>query len=240
MSPILVVQHEGDCPPAWFGTWMTEAGAVLDVRRPYAGEDLPADLTGHSGMVVLGGSMNALDESATPWLAPVKALVREAVGARVPMLGICLGHQIATDALGGQVVRNRAGTQRGLLIIGWNNAVAGDPVFGTRPLAAAHWNSDIAHVPPDGATVLARAESGEIQVLRFGETAWGIQSHPEVDERVLQAWAEQEWAEVGTDNQAEVDDFLTRVVDEWDSLVAWWQPVAAAFAALCLAAPAQP
>ena len=224
-APVLVVQHEDDCPPAWFGTWMAAAGATLDVRRPYAGEALPADLSEHSGLLVLGGAMNATDELATPWLVPTKALVREAVESEVPVLGICLGHQIVADALGGTVEPNPNGTQRDLLAHAWTREAADDLVFGSRPSPAAHWNNDVVTAPPPGAAVLARAPGGEIQALRFGVRAWGIQSHPEVDEQILAAWAEEDQVEVGP--------FLAAVAAARDALDTAWRPVAVAFATLC-------
>jgi GMP synthase (glutamine-hydrolysing) len=61
-DPVLVVQHEDACPPAWLGEWLTAGGLTLDVRRPYAGEALPESMSAHSGLVVLGGSMGAYDE----------------------------------------------------------------------------------------------------------------------------------------------------------------------------------
>jgi GMP synthase (glutamine-hydrolysing) len=222
---ILVVQHEADCPPAWFGTWMTEAGATLDVRHPYAGEGLPDDLTEHAGLLVLGGAMNAVDEVATPWLVPTKALVREAVAADVPVLGICLGHQIVADALGGTVAVNPNGTQRDLLGHGWTDAAADDPLFCGRPGRAAHWNNDVVTQAPPGATVLAPAPRGEVQALRFADRAWGIQSHPEVDETILATWAAADRVEVG--------DFLENVAAARTQLIASWRPVATAFAVLC-------
>ncbi|MFL6107914.1 MAG: type 1 glutamine amidotransferase [Marmoricola sp.] len=228
-APVLVVQHEDGCPPAWFGTWMTAAGATLDVRRPYAGETLPADLSEHSGLLVLGGAMNATDEEAAPWLTATKALVREALQRETPVLGICLGHQVVADALGGTVEPNQNGTQRGLLDHGWTEAVVDDPLFGTRPARAAHWNDDVVSEAPPGAVVLARAPGGEVQALRFGVRAWGIQSHPEVDEQVLAVWAEEDRVDVGS--------FLAEVAHARSSLDASWQPVAAAFATLCAANP---
>ena len=45
MTPVvLVVQHQELCPPGWVGEWLTEEGLLLDVRHPYAGDPLPADL----------------------------------------------------------------------------------------------------------------------------------------------------------------------------------------------------
>ena len=100
-----MVQHETICPPGWVGDWLVEAGATLDVRHPYAGDDLPATLDDHDALVVLGGSMGANDDADHAWLARVKALVREAAERAVPTWGICLGHQLCAVALGGEVVR---------------------------------------------------------------------------------------------------------------------------------------
>jgi GMP synthase (glutamine-hydrolysing) len=204
---------------------MTEAGANLDIRRPYVGEDLPAMLEEHVGMLVLGGAMNAVDEAATPWLAATKTLVRAAVDADLPLLGICLGHQIIADALGGTVARNPHGTQADLLDIGWTADAGEDLLFGSRPARAAHWNDDVVLHPPAGSTVLATAPGGEVQALRFADRAWGIQSHPEVDETILRAWAEQD----GVD----AHEFIVRTAAARQELEAGWQPVAQQFAGLC-------
>lgn len=222
---VLVVQHEEECPPAWFGVWILEAGVALDVRKPYVGEALPDDLSAHTGLLVLGGAMNAVDEVATPWLAPTKSLVRAAVAREIPLLGICLGHQIIADALGGTVEANPRGSQRDLVEHCWTEGAGEDLLFGNRPRRAAHWNNDVVVVAPPGAVVLATAPGGEIQALRFGARAWGIQSHPEVDERILAAWAAEDAVEVG--------DFLTQVTRARAELDHAWRPVAAAFAGLC-------
>jgi GMP synthase (glutamine-hydrolysing) len=226
---ILVVQHEDDCPPAWFGTWMTDAGASLDIRRPYAGDDLPPDLSAHDGLLVLGGAMSATDGVATPWLGPTKALVRAAVATDVPLLGICLGHQIVADALGGTVAPNPNGVQRDLLGHGWTERADGDPLFAGRPGRAAHWNNDVVTEPPPSATVMARAPGGEVQALRFAARAWGIQSHPEVDEKILASWAVQDRVDVG--------QFLADVAAARADLDGSWKPVAVAFATLCAPNP---
>ena len=116
---VLVVQHQDDCPPALVGDWLVEAGCVLDVRRPYAGDELPDDLADHDAFLVLGGSMGAADDADHHWLAATKALIREAAEGGTPTLGICLGHQLAAVALGGEVTRNPQGQQLGLLPMGW-------------------------------------------------------------------------------------------------------------------------
>jgi GMP synthase (glutamine-hydrolysing) len=191
---VLVVQHEDGCPPARVGTWLEEAGLRLDVRRPYAGEDLPADLSGHEAVVVLGGQMGANDDADHGWLTPTKALVREAARDGVPTLGICLGHQLVAVALGGTVDRNPRGRQIGVLDIGWTEAAATDPLLAglATPRRAVQWNEDLVLVPPPGAVLLAATPRGEVQAMRFAPTVWGLQWHPEATPAIVREWGSHE------------------------------------------------
>jgi GMP synthase (glutamine-hydrolysing) len=228
---VLVVQHQDDCPPALVGEWLIEAGCALDVRRPYAGDDLPADLGEHDALLVLGGSMGANDDADHAWLAPTKELVREAAERRTPTLGICLGHQLIAASLGGVVEKNPRGQQLGLLEMGWTSEVQGDDLMGglTGTGLAVHWNDDIVTIAPTGTVVLARAAEGELQAARFAPTVWGVQLHPEVDDRILRAWAEED-----PDRYAEgvVEDVLARIAAARSDLVNGWRPLAQALASL--------
>jgi len=220
-----VVQHQDDCPPALVGRWLTEAGCRLDVRRPYVGDDLPADLSGHDALIVLGGSMGAHD--AHPWLAPTQALVRTAAAEGVPTLGICLGHQLAAVALGGRSEVNPHGRQFGVLPIGWTRAADDDQVLGSRPARVIHWNNDVVTSLPPGSVILAEAPDGTVQAARFADTVWGIQAHPEVDDAIVAAWAADEREEIGA---AVVDAALVEMSAAGPELVRAWRPVAEAFA----------
>ena len=188
---ILVVQHEDGCPPARLGVWMSDAGCELDVRRPYAGEDLPGDLTGHQAMVVLGGEMGANDDAVHPWLTPTKDLFREAARDMVPTLGVCLGHQLAAVALGGTVGRSPRGRQIGVLEVGWTGPAAADPLLGSLATSrrAIQWNEDLVLDPPPGAVLLAATAVGEVQAMRFAPTVWGVQWHPEATLEMIESWA---------------------------------------------------
>lgn len=223
---ILVVQHQEDCPPALLGTWLREEGCGLDVRHPYAGDDLPADLSGHDALVVLGGSMGANDDKTHPWLPATRGLIRSAAEGRTPVLGICLGHQLAAAALGGAVEVNRHGRQFGVLPMGWADVAADDPVLGSRPARAIHWNNDVVTALPPGAVALAHAPDGTVQAARFAESVWGVQPHPEVDDEIVARWAEDDRDEIGSDL---VDRALARMSSAGAELTAAWQPVAAAF-----------
>jgi GMP synthase (glutamine-hydrolysing) len=232
MAPrVLVVQHEDDCPPAWVGDWLAEAGCALDVRGPYAGDPLPGDLQDHDALLVLGGAMGANDDDAHPWLAPTKQLVREAAARAVPTLGICLGHQLLAVALGGEAGPNPRGQQLGLLPVGWTDDAGRDDL--TRGLVGTgygvHWNDDVVLRAPEGTVVLARTPQGEVQVARFAPRAWGVQLHPEVDDRILASWAEDDRDRY---DEGVLDDVLRRVAVVRDDLAAGWRPLAQAFAAL--------
>jgi len=231
MAQVLVVQHEDDCPPAWVGDWLVEAGCTLDVRRPYAGDDLPTDLADHAALLVLGGAMGANDNATHPWLVPTKELVREAADQAVPTLGICLGHQIVAVALGGESAPNPRGQQLGLLPVGWTEAAGRDDL--TSGLVGTgfgvHWNDDVVVRAPDGTAALALTPEGELQVARFAPTVWGVQLHPEVDERILATWAEDDRDRY---DEGVLDEVLRRIAAARDDLEAGWRPLAQAFAAL--------
>jgi GMP synthase (glutamine-hydrolysing) len=224
---VLVVQHQPDCPPALLGLWLDAAGCALDLRHPYAGEPLPGDLRDHDALVVLGGSMGAYDDEAHPWLGPTKALVRVAADRRVPALCICLGHQLAAVALGGAVEASRHGRQLGVLPMGWTEQAAVDPVLGTRPTRAIHWNNDVVTELPAGATALAFAPDGTVQAARLGAEVWGLQPHPEVDETIVARWAADEREVIGPEV---TDAALAEMRAATTELARAWQPVAAAFA----------
>ena len=221
---VLVVQHDDECPPAWVGDWLLAAGCTVDVRRPYAGEEMPADLSAHEAMVVLGGPMGAKDDQHA-WIPLTKELIREAADEQLPTLGICLGHQLCAVALGGEVGRNPLGQQLGLVETGWLPAADADPMFGplTGTRRGVHWNDDIVLRLPEGATLLAATPADEPQAVRFAPTVWGVQLHPEADAQVITPWADADRARYDDDR---VDVALAAVTAGRDELERGWRPLA--------------
>ncbi|HSJ22144.1 MAG TPA: type 1 glutamine amidotransferase [Nocardioidaceae bacterium] len=230
-QPVLVVEHEAQCPPGWVGEWLAETGRVVDVRRPYRGDDLPGRLDDHGGLLVLGGSMDAGSDDRHPWLGGVKHLLRAAAAEQVPALGICLGHQLAAVALGGSVHPNPLGQQIGVLDVGWSAAVVDDPLLGPVSGArrAVQWNNDVVAVLPPGAEVLARAVTGEVQAARFAPTVWGVQWHPEVGEEIVRAWADND-RDSAVERGVDVDEYVAAVAAARDELRVSWAPLATGFA----------
>jgi GMP synthase (glutamine-hydrolysing) len=228
---MLVLQHEDDDPIHLMGTWMN--GVDLVACRPYDGDAVPASVDEYDGLVVMGGAMGAHDDEKAPWLPAVRDLIRVAADARVPTLGICLGHQLCAVALGGEIVVNPQGRQLGLLDVGWTAEAVDDELMGALvgPRRAMHWNDDVVVDLPAGAVQLATASTGEVQAARHAPTVWGIQWHPEVDHELVAAWADE-----GGLAPSEREHLLDDLVRSRRDLDDWWRPLAERFVELVGAA----
>lgn len=192
MTSILVVQPERDDPLGILGERFAELGVDLEICRPFDGDTIPTTAAEHDGLIVLGGAMGANDDAEHPWLTATKDLLRATITSdTVPVLGICLGHQLIGSALGGRVDRNPAGRALGLTPVGLTEDGASDPLLaGTDGDETLQWNDDVVLELPSGATVLARTSDGAPQAVRYADRAWGLQFHPEVDAATFASWTE--------------------------------------------------
>lgn len=230
---VLVVQHEVGAPAGWFGDALQSFGCRITVATPYDGSPLPG-LDGFAGLLVLGGAVDSWDDEAAPWLPGTRDLVRRAERDGVPTLGICLGHQIAAHALGGRPGRNPAGRTVGVEPVGWLPAAEEDPLLSSATGArrALHWNRDVVLRLPPGATLLARSEDGAVQAARLGRSVWGIQSHPEVDARIVEEWLTEEWDMLREQERELLGELVEDVAAEEHSLTTSWLPLARSFSGL--------
>jgi GMP synthase (glutamine-hydrolysing) len=137
-----------------------------------------------AGIVITGGQMSATEVDRFPSLQATAELALRAIDADVPVLGICLGHQIIGRALGG-VHRESVVDAVGILDI---ELLEPDPWLGDHvgPLGAMRWNSDVVSLPP-GAQLLARSATVDNDAFRYG-SALGMQFHLEADDRVMRLW----------------------------------------------------
>lgn len=188
---VLVVQPEDVAPIGMFEVWLDRAGVDCDVLAVPDGRALPASVGDHDGLIVMGGRMGANDGAEHRWIVPTKGLIVATVAARHPFLGICLGHQLATTALGGEVEVNPAGPTVGLQPWAPTSYGSTDLLTGVLPAGTPvlHHNNDIATRLPEGAVRLATAPDGSVQAVRFGPAAWGLQFHPEADATTVSGWA---------------------------------------------------
>ena len=188
MTRFLVVQHEPDGPGGWLSERWTELGITLDTVRPDLGQSLPEAID-HDAFVVLGGPMNAYEDERHPWLTPTKALLRSALSDGIPTLGICLGHQLLSVAVGGEVILNPSGRAGGLIPLSLNAAGESDPLLaGLSGHEVVQYNGDVVSRLPEGAVQLATGPDGSVQAARFGPRGWGLQFHPETTPETFERW----------------------------------------------------
>jgi GMP synthase (glutamine-hydrolysing) len=231
-AEVLVVQHERETPAGWVGEGLAAAGVRLTVCCPYDGEPLPPDTAEYDGLLVLGGAMDSWDDEGTPWLPATRELVRAAGRTAVPVLGICLGHQIAASALGGTVGRNPAGPTLAVLPVSRTGSADTDPLFaGTELPAAVHWNNDVVLELPPGAEVLARTPDGAVQVARLHRSVWGVQFHPEAGSQIVGSWIAGDGTAL-TAQGIDTDDYLADIRRHEPLLEEAGRRLGAAFAAV--------
>ncbi|MGQ0658116.1 MAG: type 1 glutamine amidotransferase [Chromatiales bacterium] len=187
---ILVFQHLDIEHPGIFGDFLKADGIPWDVVELDEGDSIPA-LDGYDALVVMGGPMDVWEEDEYPWLIAEKRAIREAVAERnMPYLGICLGHQLLGDALGGRVGK-MPGPEVGIADVQLTDAAQRDPMFkGIAPTSnCLQWHGAAVLEPPSGATVLARSPLCEVQAMRVDPNAYGIQYHVEVTQETVPQWA---------------------------------------------------
>jgi GMP synthase-like glutamine amidotransferase len=229
---VLVVQHEPDTGPGWFGDWLAAEGVTLELCHPYAGDELPP-LPAYDGLLVLGGAMAPADDDTCPWLPATRVMLADAVAANVPSFGICLGAELLALGCGGTVARGTAGPELGVLGVDLEPAASDDKVFAAlrgRPRVVQwHWE-EIATLPA-GSVPLASSPAYPHQAFRVGAAAWGVQGHPEVTGDIAAAWAREDSPLLLAEGRAP-DDLVAEVRAAEGELAATWQPLAVAFAAV--------
>lgn len=185
---ILVFQHVPFEPLGTLDPLLKNAGfRIRYVNFARDPKQVPS-LDGYSALIVLGGPMNADQVADFPNLSTEVRLLQAALERGMSVLGICLGAQLLARALGARVRPNHAPE------IGWHDvdltgAGEGDPVlsaFSARQ-QVFQWHEDAIELP-DRAVHLASSELCEVQAFRFGDRAYGLQFHLEVNHTLIDRW----------------------------------------------------
>jgi GMP synthase (glutamine-hydrolysing) len=152
-------------------------------------EPVPASETA-SGLVVLGGEMNADETDRYPFLASVREALRRAVDQGVPVLGICLGAQLLARSLGAAVVPSPA-VEVGFFPIRTADDSASDPLLSSYRDGdlVFQWHRDTFELPA-AATLVLTGDRVPHQAFRVGDRAWGVQFHLEVTRLALHRWVD--------------------------------------------------
>ena len=127
---------------------------------------------------ILTGSRHGVYEDHR-FIAPLEAFIRAAFAAGRPMLGICFGHQIIAQAMGGRVEKAASG---------WGIGRHVYDVDGLGPVALTAWHQDQVTEVPSGAEVVATSAFCPAAALRYGDSALTIQAHPEFSHDVTEVF----------------------------------------------------
>ena len=151
-------------------------GEILDINSQLVDAyPSPDEVAG----IVVSGSPARLGD-AEPWMLRTEEALRQAHAAGTPILGICFGHQLLGEALGGRVAPNPRGREIGTPTLNFRAPdVFLDGVPEEPCVVMTHLDSVV--VLPSGATVLRSTPLEPNAAIRFSETTWGVQFHPEMN-----------------------------------------------------------
>ncbi|HRY30670.1 MAG TPA: type 1 glutamine amidotransferase, partial [Elusimicrobiota bacterium] len=200
--------------------------------------ELP-DLSQFDGVMGSGSPYNVdeLDAEGAQWHKQEQALLRRAVEANKPVLGICFAHQNLAATFGGQVRRADHGLYVGRMKVRLTDP--DDPLFAGVPseiwASEAHGREVPASGVPLGFKKIAESELTAVEGIRHAQPdkkVYGLQFHPEVDLDVVDKTLSK--GEMSNEHGRKIlDNFLgivrqekgarlARLEKEYGAKVAWW------------------
>ena len=136
---------------------------------------LPTQVNAADGWLVTGSRFGVYEEHS--WIKLLEAFLTEAYSQSVPIVGVCFGHQILAQALGGKVEKFDAGWSVGMVDYAVKSM--------SEPVCLAAWHQDQVVEPPASAEVIASTDFCQYAMLAYGDRALSIQPHPEFSSAFL-------------------------------------------------------
>ncbi len=211
MHPVLIFRHSATEGPGYFSTFLDQHAIPWQLVRIDAGDAVPADLNGVSGLCLMGGPMSVNDD--LPWIPPVLALIRQAVAAGTPVIGHCLGGQLIAKALGGHVGANP------IKEIGWGDLTVTDPDAArpwvgdvSQPLPGFHWHGETFSLP-EGARRILKSAWCDNQAYVLDDRHIGMQCHVEMTPELIATWCENGADEIAASDSPAVQQPLAILAD---------------------------
>lgn len=169
--------------------------AVVDGIFPASPED-------HDGWIITGSKFGTYD--GHDWIARLEELVRAIYAADRPLVGICFGHQIIAQALGG--VNEKFGG-------GWSLGHQTYLLADGRTRKVMAWHQDQVTSAPEGAACVGSSEFCRNAYLLYGDRAYTMQPHPEFSASFTDGLLHHRRAGLPADLAQQAEDHMTRPLD---------------------------
>ncbi|MEM8501952.1 MAG: gamma-glutamyl-gamma-aminobutyrate hydrolase family protein [Cyanobacteria bacterium P01_D01_bin.1] len=213
---ILTLIHKETTIPGLVGQKLEAMGYRLEIRAPILGDPLPERFDDYAGVLVFGGPMSVNDNEA--YLHQEIELIRHALAAGLPYLGICLGAQLLAKVLGARVEPHGKAVEE----IGYYPIYATEAGRSHFPdkMMVYQWHKEGFGLP-EGAVLLATGDDFPHQAFRWGEHAYGLQFHPEMTADMADFWSTNGADLIGAPNtqnkQQQLDNHqrYSQGVDRW-------------------------
>lgn len=186
MKPLYIFRHIECEGPGYLGEVLSRLAVPCHVVAIDKDDHVPTDIDGCSGLVFMGGPMSVNDP--LPWIGQELELIREAHAQGLPILGHCLGGQLISKALGGNVSANPVRE------IGWHpvrklhNKTAENWLSGLPArMELFHWHGETFSVP-DQAELILESDHCAHQAFASGNTL-ALQCHVEMTAPMVREWA---------------------------------------------------
>ncbi len=164
-APDVLRDEMGDYPDMFIRLL---AGRGLDFKTFHVeGMEFPASVHDCDGWLITGSRHGAYEDH--PFIKPLEEFIRTAYAEKVPLVGICFGHQIIAQALGGKVEKFKGGWAVG----------PQDYDFDGKPVTLNAWHQDQVVEKPEQAETVGTNAFCEQAALLYDDRAFTVQAHPE-------------------------------------------------------------
>jgi GMP synthase-like glutamine amidotransferase len=184
MKPLHILRHHPKEGPGYLAEVLDNLAIPYKLFAIDQGDTVPHRLDDTSGLVFMGGPMSVNDP--LPWIADELKLIRDAAEKNIPLLGHCLGGQLISKALGGEVA------PMGRKEIGWFdveqlNSTSEWLADVPQRFSAFHWHGE-RFTLPEGACLLLKSDICDHQAYIINNNILAMQCHIEMTAPMINAW----------------------------------------------------